>query len=313
MKYDIYAEFWDNRRRGADFRKLERVVGDAYQKVKLASLHLTTRENKEWARENKYKQWIIREYPRKITSEKSLLKGLIESDLGDLCNLTIPYLFIRISFKLRKPYLSRDDEDFYIIDNPIVKEKVFKIPYIRSTTWKGALRRVIKDIAAPEFEVRLFGNEKEGKESKQGRLFFYSTVLDRISLDVITPLDRVKKTPVRGPILFEIASEGAKGEFKLIYLPFDLIEKLSSEREEDRKMALNEIKEDLDILKEAIPKMMLEYGFSAKKTSGYGVVEEKLIKVRVNGQAKSNASFEEFKRMVENEYRRMVNEQNPNS
>ena len=291
MKHDIFAEFWDPQRRGANFPKIERNVMDAYQKIKLASLHLTTKRNRDWARENKYKPWI-REYLKKIQAENNALKTLIEDNSRSLRNLEIPHLFIKIIFNLRKPYLSRDDEDFYIIDNPIVKERVFKVPYIRSTTWKGALRRVVKDIA-PEFEVRLFGNGKEREESKQGRLFFYSTVLDRINLDVITPLDRVKKAPVRGPILFETAPENAKGEFKLVYLPIDLTGKLSSKKEEDRQKAFDEIKEDLELLKEAISKMMLEYGFSAKKTSGYGVVEDEIEFWINNNHYKG--TFKEFK------------------
>ncbi len=304
MKHDVYAEFRDAQRNGANFPKIEGKVTDTYQKIKLASLHLTTKRNRDWAKENKYKPWI-REYLRKIRAENNTFKTLIENDLRSLRDLEIPHLFIKIVFNLRKPYLSRDDEDFYIMDNPIVKDKVFKVPCIRSTTWKGALRRVTRDIAPQEIVERLFGNEKESEESRQGRLFFYSTSLNGISLDVITPLDRIKKAPVRGPILFEVAPEGSEGEFKLLYLPFDLAEKLLSEKE-DRQKALDEIKKDLEVLKEAVPKMMLEYGFSAKKTSGYGVVEEKLIEVRVNDQVKSNASFKEFKRMIDNEYRRMV-------
>jgi CRISPR/Cas system CMR subunit Cmr6 (Cas7 group RAMP superfamily) len=47
---------------------------------------------------------------------------------------------VSFKFKLRKPYISRDDTDFYIIDNPIRKEWVFKMPYIAASQWKGALR-----------------------------------------------------------------------------------------------------------------------------------------------------------------------------
>ena len=116
-------------------------------------------------------------------------------------------------------------------------------------------------------------------------------------MDVITPLDRIKKTPVRGPILFEVAPEDSGGEFKLLYLPFDLTEKLLSEKEEDRQKALDEIKKDLDVLKEAIPKMMLEYGFSAKKTSGYGVVEDE-IEFWINKKY-NKGSFNDFQREMD--------------
>ncbi|HJH31734.1 MAG TPA: hypothetical protein C5S50_06060, partial [Methanosarcinaceae archaeon] len=50
---------------------------------------------------------------------------------------------INLNFKLQKPYISKDDTDFYIIDNPIRKEWVFKMPYIAPSQWKGALRAVM--------------------------------------------------------------------------------------------------------------------------------------------------------------------------
>lgn len=50
---------------------------------------------------------------------------------------------INFNFKLQKPYLSKDDTDFYIIDNPIRKEWVFKVPYIAPSQWEGALRAVM--------------------------------------------------------------------------------------------------------------------------------------------------------------------------
>jgi CRISPR-associated protein Cmr2 len=42
--------------------------------------------------------------------------------------------------ELARPYLSQDDDAFYIIDNPVRKEKVFKVPFVAPATWKGSLR-----------------------------------------------------------------------------------------------------------------------------------------------------------------------------
>ncbi len=85
---------------------------------------------------------------------------------------------IQVHFTLRKPYLSKDDVDFYIIDNPVKKEWVFKVPYVAPSQWKGALRAAMmrelrddlrsgqKDEAEFIQErlhlYRLFGNEKDG-------------------------------------------------------------------------------------------------------------------------------------------------------
>ncbi len=89
---------------------------------------------------------------------------------------------LHLAFALCKPYISRDDTDFYIIDNPVKKEWVFKVPYIAPSQWKGALRsammqelvarlnagQVDKDRLKDKFNeerlrlYRLFGNEKDG-------------------------------------------------------------------------------------------------------------------------------------------------------
>jgi hypothetical protein len=44
----------------------------------------------------------------------------------------------------------------------------------------------------------------------------------------------------------------------------------------DEKEVKEEIAQDLEILKEAIPAMLTKYGFGAKTTAGYGVIEDKV-------------------------------------
>jgi len=84
---------------------------------------------------------------------------------------------LQFTFRLNQPYLSRDDTDFYILDNPVKKEWVFKLPYVAPSQWKGALRAALVRELASDFisgkrdeEVyvqmrlqlyRLFGNEKD--------------------------------------------------------------------------------------------------------------------------------------------------------
>ena len=82
--------------------------------------------------------------------------------------------------------------------------------------------------------------------------------------------------------------KGCKGEFKLIYVPFDIVD--------DESRLKRESLEDLKVLKEAISKMMLEYGFSAKKTSGYGVVEDEIEFWINNNHYKG--TFKEFKEKI---------------
>ncbi|HDQ71100.1 MAG TPA: hypothetical protein ENN19_03270 [Chloroflexi bacterium] len=60
--------------------------------------------------------------------------------LPDLTNLPACSFALQFTFTLRKPYLSRDDTDWHILDNPVRKEKVFGLPMVAPTGWKGALR-----------------------------------------------------------------------------------------------------------------------------------------------------------------------------
>ncbi len=87
---------------------------------------------------------------------------------------------MRITFTLKRPYLSKDDTDFYILDNPVKKEWVFKVPYVAPGQWKGALRAaMVRDLVAGLHAgrkdettfiqerlrlYRLFGHEKDGTE-----------------------------------------------------------------------------------------------------------------------------------------------------
>ena len=317
MIHDFYVEFWDEHKRSADFNKVDG-ISDTYHKIKLTSLNLITEKSKRRVRENKYRYWVKTEYPESIGSKLTLIEKLSISN-PKTPNLPLS-LLIKIKFQLRKPYLSKDDEEFYIIENPVCKDKFLKIPIVRPSSWKGILRWVALNMLLSKLPldkyaafreranlIRLFGNEKDKIErflddifnekyssddpkktvsqeffeyilnknyvnkdgNGMGRLIFFSTFFNGIGLDIIAPHKRETKT-VKVPILFEVVPvvPTSKGTFILLYVPFDILHNKGRLREE--------VPKDLEILKEVIPKMMLEYGFSAKKTSGYGVVEDEI-------------------------------------
>lgn len=55
---------------------------------------------------------------------------------------------LEIPFKLAKPFHSKDERGFYLLDNPLRREKVFKTPMIAASSWKGALRAaMVKQLA----------------------------------------------------------------------------------------------------------------------------------------------------------------------
>ncbi|MFQ3617115.1 MAG: RAMP superfamily CRISPR-associated protein [Cyanobacteriota bacterium] len=101
--------------------------------------------------------------------------------LSDLANLPSLSFMLRIPFKLRKPYLSKDDRAFHLLDNPVRKDRLFQTPMVASTGWKGALHSAMlqqlaewwcniddktsrthrKELLARRISIaRLFGTEK---------------------------------------------------------------------------------------------------------------------------------------------------------
>lgn len=182
---------------------------------------------------------------------------------------------IKIFFTLEKPYTSKDEGEFHIIDgkifeNPIVRDKFTGLPMVRPSTWKGHLRFAAEEVDGyddkkNEIKRRLFGSEPDKKNALKGRLYFFPTFFtDEAGRDVITPLKRDTRTPARGPISLEVMKPNSQGEFHLLYFPYP----------RDENFKENEIKEDLEFLAKALKLMFYTYGFSAKKTSGFGIIKD---------------------------------------
>lgn len=120
-----------------------------------------------------YRGKII-QHPLDFSKEFDLLKAIFPypPDL-DIKGLPENSWAIQFTFRLAKPYISRDDTPFYVIDNPVRKEWVFKVPFIAASQWKGALRSVMMQEMVADFSdqgkftearlrlYRLFGNEKD--------------------------------------------------------------------------------------------------------------------------------------------------------
>jgi CRISPR-associated protein Cmr2 len=229
--------------------------------------------------DEKYITWQQEEIVGRKKKEMILSKDENINDFypkpEDLQNLPKKSALIKISFTLKKPYTSKDEGEFHIIDsrifeNPIVRDKFTGLPMVRPSTWKGHLNFAAERVEWKEKEKkeiikRLFGSESGEDEALKGRLYFFPTFFeDDVEEYVITPLKRDTRTPTkRGPIPFEIMKPGREGEFYLLYASYP--------RDEDFKH--EELEEDLKFLAEALSLMLYTYGFSAKKTSGFGVIE----------------------------------------
>jgi len=277
MSYDFYAE---------RYSKKEENKEDEYEYPRLKIMKIRNTNNKKEYISSIHQKYYYLKY--QIEPNLKYIKWFIPSKVS-----LSESVFIKIDFTLGKPYISKDDEEFWPTDNSICKDKVFKIPYVRPSSWKGALRYVIRDrLKVSESVVeRLFGNEKKSENSRRGRLVFYPTFLDQIDLDVIAPHDRKTKAGKKGvsPIYYEVSPKGSKGTFALLYFPFDLI---GDEKE------IKEQVPDVCILRDGIPAMLAKYGFGAKTSSGYGIVEDK-ISFTINNTSKENTNFEEFKKSID--------------
>ena len=95
--------------------------------------------------------------------------GLDQSPLDGFCLLPQYSFVIDLRFELASPYLSRDDDAFYIIDNPVRKDKVFKVPFVASTGWKGSLRSVATYGMLTDF-AQLLPDEPPADESERAAL-----------------------------------------------------------------------------------------------------------------------------------------------
>ncbi len=84
------------------------------------------------------------------------ISGII-TNKNNLKNLTdnLPkYSFVLwVKFNLIAPYFSKDDDEFYIIQNPVLKEKVFKVPMVRGSSWKGTLAGAFKKLLNEENDL----------------------------------------------------------------------------------------------------------------------------------------------------------------
>lgn len=335
MSYDLY---------------IERPRGDAATQIRLLvtreDASLNTREYVQLVHgqtDRKTKQLQRGEFNRLIEGELNRLQklGIRIPEVGYFKRFPFGSWFLQFTFILAKPWMSKDDDPFYVAEsvNPLRKDKVFKVPFMSAAAWKGllrwtamhkrlALRKDVlsdEDFASERFrQSLLFGDEKgeepggakdftgfldrlkQGAKDKyrsmikeyfgsdldkneiprhSGRLTFYPSFFDLIDVEVINPHSRRTKAGTH-PIYLECVPAGAKGTFSLLYVPIDLIGRKSEDE------IHSEAKEDLILIAEAISAMMLTYGFSAKRTSGYGIAKNEIC-----GKVKTGAGEWELKQL----------------
>jgi CRISPR-associated protein Cmr2 len=202
------------------------------------------------------------------------------------------WLAIKITFTLTGPWYSKDDRPFHVFDNPLRKDRVFGVPFMAAASWKGLLRwamRMTTGLIGPEpvkderkrreaelAVLHLFGNEKGARDLFQrGALAFYPTWFSKIGFEVINPHSRKTRAGTQ-PILYEVVPAGTKGTLKLLYSPLPEAE---GHAQLDRPAAINQ-------LLDAVWDLLTVYGFSAKRTAGWGSAD--INRVAVTGYTRSD-------------------------
>jgi len=241
---------------------LEHVVTQYYQNIATKDKEKTDEIRGQWKKNN---------MSGEIDEHSNSLFGLIQDPNIDISYLPEYSFILQFKFTLKKPYISRDEQDFYIIDNPIRKDRVFGLPYVAPSSWKGSLKAALWQLGhkADNKEMRrIFGNERSAMEHERiraGRLHLFPTFFTEKSLEIINPHDRDRRVGTV-PILMESVPANTSGLFTLLYVPFDLIGK-------EENMTSKQMVEDIQLINSGLNAMFRDYGFGAKTSSGFGIAK----------------------------------------
>lgn len=145
--------------------------------------------------------------------------------MGDAPAPLLPgWLAIRLAFELKTPWYSKDDRPLHVLDNPVRKDRIFGVPFMSASSWKGLLRwscrmehgllehlakhdGKVDDWPEPSWVVHLFGNAKsEDEHFSRGALQAYPTWFDKVGFEVINLHDRSRRAGTQ-PIYYEVVTE----------------------------------------------------------------------------------------------------------
>jgi CRISPR-associated protein Cmr2 len=233
------------------------------------------------------------------------------------------WLGIEVGFELLTPWYSKDDRVFHVMDNPVRKDRVFGVPFMAASSWKGLLRWACRMQAGlqkhlrendgkiegwrdPDWILHLFGNEKgEEEDFHRGALVFYPTWFDKIGFEVINPHSRERRAGTQ-PIYYEVVPgrrPGAKpradqsgahdGHDRNDYDPgskgtLSLLYAPWPGMNPEAKPG-----EIMPKLLKAIEALLTTYGISAKRTVGWGTAKITKWKAYRKGQAPVQADTRE--------------------
>ena len=301
MSYDWHATFQVSNERDAEaLRKGEdafREVRDLYARLRLLSQvqALASLSDSDWVKKRRDYRKIVHPAPRGrapyaglIAAEQRRLRRLgmlwprLDADV--LETLPMGSFGLQFRFTLEEPFVSKDDAPFYPHDNPLRKEWAFKVPMIGGSGWKGNLRAAMRWLNDGEenddFNL-LFGPPRpEGTVPegyfRAGRLRCYPTYFDALDLEMLNPHDRESGSG-RDPFNLECVPADGHGVFSLLYIPFD---RTGLPWQEYKA----EVGRHLKQIARGVQAMFRILGFSAKRTSGFGLAAEVVEGVEGRGK-----------------------------
>jgi CRISPR-associated protein Cmr2 len=213
---------------------------------------------------------------------------------------------VSLRFRLLTPLLTRDDDPFYLFDNPVRKDHIFGVPFLAAASVKGlasdAFQRGFPN-EAPWVELgkddqartlryradqprarRLFGlasDDNEKQHSESGRIGFQPVWFSNVQYLVMNPTNTDNTGIGTQPIQFEaVAPFDEKGK------PVEALVRLTyfnpaGAKESDEATA----RADLACLVATLAAWWPAMGLGAKRLAGYGAIAPTAARCRANGYA----------------------------
>lgn len=206
-----------------------------------------------------------------------------------------------LRFRLLTPLLTKDDDPFYLFDNPVRKDHILGLPYLSAAGLKGlaadAYQRAFCDperwsalgdddparthafrIGDPH-ALRLFGLADDGVarddgtgRSQAGRLRVSPVWFQKVQLLVMNP-NKAESATGSQPIQFEAIAPGQDGLLELVY--FNPAGTADSD--------LATVRADLARLLGALAAWWPALGLGAKRLAGYGAIEPLQVELQALG------------------------------
>ncbi|RZN14591.1 MAG: hypothetical protein EF812_05025, partial [Methanosarcinales archaeon] len=118
----MIVDFFANLSQGSsDIATLEGFITQYHQEIATGKKDKADELRDKWKKDN---------ISKKIDSHVSSLLDLLQYPKIDFSYLPEYSFTLQFTFTLEKPYISRDEQEFHIIDNPIRKDRVFGLPYV---------------------------------------------------------------------------------------------------------------------------------------------------------------------------------------